>query len=189
MDVGRGHHGLHHGHLLAVDEVAAVLAKHERHDALVRSTVARLQAEQADGLEVGSVHGAHRRWIALDRIDKVLDVVGVARLVRAAVHLAEDPAPEPLAKDVLVSLELELVAPDVRTGRSERYDLRRVGQVAFAENALTEQELACYVESFEQVVEVRLVVLKLEVEHVLLLAARVPLVEHSLCKESAVKRH
>ena len=189
VDVRRGLHRLHHGHRSAVDEVEAVLTEHEGHDPLVGSAVSGLEAQQARGLEVGGVHGAHRGILALDCRRQVLDVVGVSRLVGAAVHLPEDPAPQPPPEDCLYGLPLERLAPDIGAGSCERDELRGVREVSHAEDALADEQIARHVEPVQQRVQVGDIVLVAQRQNVLLLAARTALGAGALCEIRRVERH
>lgn len=158
----------------ARDEIAALVLQDERHDALVGRRLARLHAEQPARIEI-RIRDRLRQIAALDPSDHLHNIVGIARLVRRAIQLAEDAAPIPAAHLVAHDFRHELMFPrEHGADGSERYQLRRVRQVFSRENALLFQEIPCEDKAFAKVIRILLIVLERQVQHVLLLAADRP---------------
>ena len=84
-------------------EVPAALLHLERVQPLVGRAVARAQREQPLGLELCRLHRARGGAVGtiLQPRDAIFQVIGESCFCRAAVHLAQDAAPEPLPEPLL----------------------------------------------------------------------------------------
>ena len=78
-------------------EVSTAPLHLHRIEALVGGTVAATQGDESRGLELRLLNGPWFGVAAAHPIDDVRDVECEARLGGSAVHLAEDPAPQPTA--------------------------------------------------------------------------------------------
>ena len=175
MDVRRFNHAVDDINRNTIHKVATFMLIKKCHNTFVSSTVPCLQRNQTCRRKERSIDGSCRIFFAIYSINDIFYVIGIARFIRAAVHLTENTTPIPLGQNFDGIRAVTFWLAKNCTDHGQRYQLRRIWQIPFSEHTLIlQQKVTSKLETCQNRISICDIRIILQSQHIFFLTGYCP---------------